>query len=85
MFYLWYGAGGRPTTHVSFCPASQASRGKGTLVVRFRHLLPLAARLKANAGIIRTTSNYMFLVKLLNLTFEIERDTAGTRMSNSLH
>jgi hypothetical protein len=30
----------------------------------------LAARPRANAGIKRTTSNFMILVELLNLTFE---------------
>jgi len=34
------------------------------LVVRFRHLLPFAARSGANVGIIRTTSNHMILVEL---------------------
>jgi hypothetical protein len=55
------------------------------LVVRFRHLHPFAARSRANAGIIRTTSNFMILVELLNLTFEHDLATAGTQMSNSLH
>jgi hypothetical protein len=55
------------------------------LVVRFQHLHPLAARLRANVGIIRTTSNPMILVELLNLTFECEFAAGGTQMSNSLH
>ena len=42
------------------------------LVVRFRHSLPLATTSRANVGIRRTTSNYMFLVELLNLTLECE-------------
>jgi hypothetical protein len=40
-------------------------------VVRFRHLLPFAASVIANVEIIRTTSNYMFLVEFLNLTFNL--------------
>jgi hypothetical protein len=38
-------------------------------VVRFPHLLPPAA-LRANAGIKKTTSNFLNLVERLNLTFE---------------
>jgi len=41
-------------------------------VVRFRHLPPVAAPARANVGIIRTTSNLLDLVELLNLTFEQE-------------
>ena len=33
----------------------------------------------------RTTSNFMILVELLNLTFERELAAGGTQMSNSLH
>ena len=55
------------------------------LVVRSRHLHPLAAHLRANVGIKRTTSNFLFLVELLNLTFERELVAGGTQMSNSLH
>ena len=43
-----------------------------TLVVRLRHSLPDASRFRANVGVIRTTSNYMILVELMNLTFEHE-------------
>jgi hypothetical protein len=64
---------------------SPSTRRADRLVVRFRHLHPSAARSRANAGIIRTTSNFMSLVELLNLTFERERAAAGTQMSNSLH
>ena len=49
-------------------------------MVRFRHLHPLAARSKANAGIKRTSSNPVILVELLNLTFE--RELAASRDSN---
>jgi prepilin peptidase CpaA len=42
------------------------------LVVRFRHLPPLAAPVRANVGIKRTTSNILNRVELLNLTFEHE-------------
>jgi hypothetical protein len=59
--------------------------GASLLVVRFRHLHPLAARSRANAGIIRTTGKFMILVELLNLTFEHELAAAGSQMSNSLH
>ena len=55
------------------------------LVVRFRHLHPFAERSRANAGIKGTTSKFMNLVELLNLTFECELAAAGTQMSNSLH
>ena len=55
------------------------------LVVRFRHLHPLAARSRANAGITGTTSNNTILVEPLNLTFEREFAARGTQMSNSLH
>ncbi len=33
----------------------------------------------------RTTSNFIILVELLNLTFERELVAGGTQMSNSLH
>jgi hypothetical protein len=57
----------------------------GWLVVRFRHLHPFAARLRANVGLEGTTNNIMILVELLNLTFERELAATGTQMSNSLH
>ena len=74
---------------VADCPLAYRSPNKpekrDVLVVRFRHLHPLAARSRANAGIIRTTSNIMILVELLNLTFESELAAGGTQTSNSLH
>ena len=48
------------------------SRAEVVLVVRFRHLHPLAAPIRANVGIKRTTSKLLNLVELLNLTFEQE-------------
>ena len=50
------------------------------LVVRFRHLPPLAALARANVGIIRTTSKFLILVELFNLTFE--REPGRNRDSN---
>jgi S1-C subfamily serine protease len=43
-------------------------------VVRLRHLYPPDTGLGANVGVIRTTSKLLFLVELLNLTFELELD-----------
>ena len=40
------------------------------LVVRFRHLHPVSEPVRANVGIMRTTSKLMILVELLNLTLE---------------
>jgi hypothetical protein len=55
-------------------PSSAAPAGAASspLVVRFRHLHPIAAHSKANVGIAKTTSKYLILVELLNLTFEQE-------------
>jgi hypothetical protein len=43
------------------------------LVVRFRHLAPIAPCPRPNVGISRTTSNDKVLVAFLNLTF-VRRD-----------
>jgi hypothetical protein len=48
-------------------------RAEFELVVRFRHLAPIAPCPRPNVGISRTTSNDKFLVAFLNVTF-VRRD-----------
>ena len=53
-------------------------------VARLRHLRLLGAASRANVGILGTTRKRLFLLKLLNLTWEDKPTAAGIQMSNSL-
>ena len=58
---------------VTIAPIRYVGRRLGQLVVRFRHLAPIAACPRPNVGIARTTRNDKFRVAFLNLTF-VRRD-----------
>jgi hypothetical protein len=55
------------------CARDHRLRLPGILMVRFRHLAPIAPCPRPNVGIARTTRNDKFRVAFLNLTF-VSRD-----------
>ena len=58
---------------VTIAPIRYVGRRLGQLVVRFRHLAPIAACPRPNVGIARTTRNDKFRVAFLNVAF-VRRD-----------
>jgi hypothetical protein len=64
---------------------SDATSNDRALVVGFRHLHPGCGKLVSKCRALRTTSNFMKLVELLNLTFEHEIAAGRIQTSNLLH